>query len=188
MDTYVKAFQVTEPVKFDGVSTARGNYNIEGAGAASFAWSCIGQHSNTINPARFMTFMGSIAGGGQAASPYLVSRVTCGEEVTYQAETVLTDRIMSEELADILKSYLRNNVKTIYGDGKFPSIRVCGKSGTSEVGGEEKSNALFSGFALDERYPLAFICVMENAGYGSTNCIPVLSKVLTECMYVMDAE
>ncbi len=188
MEKYVEQLQVTEPVKFDGVTTARGNYNIEGAGAASFAWSCIGQHSNTINPARFMTFMGTIAGGGQAAEPYLMEQVTCGEETTYQAKTKLTDRIMSREVAETLKSYLRSNVKNVYGDWKFPGgIKVCGKSGTSQLGGGATSNAMFAGFVDEERYPLAFICVVENGGYGSTACIPVLSAVLSACMAVMDS-
>ena len=188
MESYVKQFQVTAPVKFDGVTTARGNYNITGAGAASFAWSCIGQHSNTINPARFMTFMGAIAGGGQAAAPYLVAEVTCGDQTTYEARTDKTERIMDRETAETLKSYLRSNVINIYGDNRFPAIGVCGKSGTSQLGGGEKSNAMFAGFATDERYPLAFICVVENGGYGSSTCIPILSAVLRECMAVLEAE
>ena len=188
MQQYVEAFQITQPVKFDGISTARGNYDIAGAGAASFAWSCIGQHSDTINPARFLAFMGAVASGGQGATPYLVSEVTYGDEVTYSAETKPADRIMRETVAETLKTYLRNNVKNIYGDSRFPAIDICGKSGTSQVGGGEVSNALFAGFALDERYPLAFVCVVENGGYGATTCIPILSNVLWECMAVMDAK
>lgn len=188
MEAYVQRFQITEPVQFDGVTTARGNYDIAGAGAASFAWSCIGQHTDTINPARFLTFMGAIAGGGEAVEPYLVSRVVCGDEVTYEAETIRSQRIMSEEVAELVKSYMRRNVKTIYGDGRFPAISICGKSGTSQLGGGEKSNAMFAGFAADERYPLAFVCVVENGGYGATTCIPILSDVLWECMAVLDAE
>lgn len=188
MEAAVKSLQITEPVSFDNVTTARGNYDISGAGAASFAWSCIGQHTNTVNPARFMTFMGAIAGGGQAAQPYLVSQVVCGDEVTYEAETRQTERIMTEEVASTLKSYLRNNVKNIYGDSRFPAIGICGKSGTSQLGGGQTSNALFAGFATDERYPLAFICVVENGGYGAATCIPVLTNVLWECMAVLDAE
>lgn len=188
MESVVDKLQITEPVTFDGVTTARGNYDITGAGAASFAWSCIGQHTDTINPARFMTFMGAIAGGGQAVKPYLVSEVVCGDNVTYQAKTEKEDRILSEEVAAILKDYLRNNVKNVYGDNRFPNIGICGKSGTSQVGGGQTSNALFAGFAKDERYPLAFVCVVENGGYGATTCIPILSNILWECMAVMDAE
>lgn len=188
MRKYVEQFQITQPVSFDGVTSARGNYNISGAGSASFAWSCIGQHTNTINPARYMTFMGAIAGGGQAAQPYLVSRVTCGEEVTHQAETQVMDRIMTRETAETVKAYMRGTVKNTYGESRFPNIGICGKSGTSQLGGGETSNAMFAGFATHENYPLAFVCVVENGGYGTTACIPVLSRVLTECMAVMDGK
>ena len=188
MQNYVDRFDITKSVEFDGIATARGNYDISGAGAASFAWSCIGQHTDTVNPARFMTFMGAVANGGQAVVPHLVSEVTCGADVTYRAKAETEARIMSEELADTLKGYLRNNVKTVYGDGRFPAISICGKSGTSQVGGGQTSNALFAGFADDAQYPLAFICVVENGGYGAATCIPILSNVLWECMAVMDAE
>ena len=93
-----------------------------------------------------------------------------------------------KKIPQILKDYLRSNVKNIYGDSRFPAISVCGKSGTSQVGGGQTSNALFAGFAKDERYPLAFVCVVENGGYGATTCIPILSNILWECMAVMDAE
>ena len=188
MESTVEKLRITKPVEFDGVTTARGNYDLADAGAASFAWSCIGQHTDTINPARFMTFMGAIAGGGQAVKPYLVSEVICGENVTYQAKTEKEERILSEDVAATLKDYLRNNVKNVYGDSRFPAIGICGKSGTSQVGGGKTSNALFAGFANSERYPLAFVCVVENGGYGAATCIPILSNVLWECMAVMDAE
>ena len=186
MQQYVEDFQVTLPLSFDGVTTARGNYDITGAGAASFAWSCIGQHTNTINPARYMAFMGAIAAGGQGVQPYVVSQVTCGSETTYAAETRKSERIMSREVAETVKAYMRSNVKNVYGDWRFPGINVCGKSGTSQLGGGETANAMFAGFVDEERYPLAFVCVVENGGYGAGTCIPILSAVLAESMAVMD--
>ena len=186
MAKYVKQFQVVDPLRFDGVTAVRGNYDLTGTGVASFAWSCIGQHTDLINPARFMTFMGSIAGGGTAATPYVVSNVTCGEEITYEAETVMMEQIMSREVAETLKAYMRSTVKNVYGDGKFNGLNVCAKTGTSQLGGEEVSNAMFAGFVEDEKYPLAFIAVVEHAGYGATAAMPVVSKVLSACTAAMD--
>jgi peptidoglycan glycosyltransferase len=188
MESYVEKLQVTEPLTFDGVTTAAGNYDLKGAGKVSFAWSCIGQHTDQINPARFMAFMGAIAGGGKGAEPYLVSRVQAGDTVTYRAKTQMSERILSEETAKTLKTYLRNNVQAIYGDWNFPGLNVCAKSGTSQLGGGKTSNAMFAGFVADEEYPLAFIVVVENGGYGSSACVPVLSKVLAECKAVLDGE
>ena len=187
MDT-VKEMQVTEPVSFDGITTARGNYDLSRTAPVSFAWSCIGQHTDLINPARYMTLMGAIAGGGEAAQPYIVSHVTSGEEVTYEARTRKTDRLLSRETAETLKAYMRSNVKNVYGDWNFGGLNVCGKSGTSQLGGDQVSNALFCGFVTDEAYPLAFVVVVENAGYGAANCVPVLSRVLSACKSILDLQ
>ncbi len=186
MEKYVKKFGITQSVSFDGVTSAVGNYDISNTGGASFAWSCIGQHSDLINPARFMTFMGTIANGDKGVEPFLVSSVARGEEMVYEAKANATDRIVSQTTAEKLQSYLRNNVQIIYGDGHFPGLTVCAKSGTSQLGGGQKSNAMFSGFLLDEKYPLAFIVVVENGGYGSATCVPVLAPVLQECRAVLD--
>lgn len=188
MTAYVQKFRITEPVQFDDISTVKGNYDISNTGAASFAWSCIGQHSDLINPCRYMTFMGMIAGGGKAAMPYLMEKVLCGGELTYQAKPTLSERIMDEELARRMQDYLRNNVETKYGSWQFPGLTVCGKSGTAQVSGGQSPHALFAGFVTDPQYPLAFIAVVENGGYGAAVCIPILSAVLKECKAVMDAE
>lgn len=188
LEKYVEQFEVVKPLKFDGVTTASGNYDLSDAAAVEVAWSAIGQYTDQINPCRYMSFMGAIAGGGKAALPHIVSHVTMGEEMTYEAEAVMSERIMSAEIAQTLQTYLRNNVVSIYGADKFPSLTVCGKSGTSELGGEQAPNSMFTGFVTDEEYPLAFIAVVENGGYGSSTCVPILSKVLTACKEVLDAQ
>ena len=45
-----------------------------------------------------------------------------------------------------------------------------------------------NGFVDSEEYPLAFMVVVENGGYGSHTCVPILSKVLGVCKAVMDQE
>ena len=185
---YVKQFEVTKSLSFDGIITAEGNYDISNTAQVSFAWSCIGQHSDLVNPARYMTFMGAIANGGSAAQPYLMAHVENGGETTYEAKTVETGQLMSEEVADQVKAYMRHNVQQVYGDWNFPGLEVCAKSGTSQLGGGQKSNAMFAGFVDSDEYPLAFIVVVENGGYGSHTCVPILSKVLGVCKAVLDGE
>lgn len=188
MMSYVKQFGILESVSFDGITTAAGNYDLTGADQVALAWSAIGQYTDMINPCQYMTLMGAIANGGTAAQPYLVQRVTAGEERTYQAKPTRMDTVMSAQVAETLGEFMRNNVENIYGAGNFPGLTVCAKSGTSELGGNQKPNAMFSGFVADEEYPLAFIVVVENGGYGSHTCVPILSKVLAECKSVLDGE
>ena len=188
LQKYADQFQITEPVKFDGITTAKGNFDMTDAARVEVAWGGIGQYTDLINPCRYMVFMGAIAGGGKAANPYLVSQVYSEGTMTYGAQTTYTERIMPEATADILQEYMRNNVASVYGDSNFPGMTVCAKSGTSQLGGDQVSNAMFAGFVADEEYPLAFIVVVENGGYGSATCVPILSKVLSVCRDVLDGE
>ncbi len=186
LEKYVEQFEVVKPLKFDGVTTAAGNYDLSRAAAVEVAWSAIGQYTDQINPCRYMAFMGAVAGGGKAALPHIVSHVTAEGEITYEAEAVMSDRIMPADVAETLQSYLRNNVVSVYGKDRFPNLNVCGKSGTSQLGGEQEPNAMFAGFVLDDKYPLAFIAVVENGGYGSSTCVPILNKVLAACKDEID--
>jgi cell division protein FtsI/penicillin-binding protein 2 len=82
---------------------------------------------------------------------------------------------------------MRNNVVMKYGADHFPGLAVCAKSGTAETGSAE-TDALFAGFVADEAYPLAFFVVVEDGGFGSHTCVPVISKVLAVCKDVMDGQ
>ena len=188
LSRYAQKYQITQPITFDGITTAEGNFNLDTAEEVEVAWAGIGQYTDEINPARFLTFMGTVASGGQGVEPYIVSNIRIGEDVSYRAETVETDRIMSADTARTLAEYLRNNVQTVYGDWNFPDLSVCAKSGTGEVGGDKRPNATFAGFVQDEQYPLAFIVVVEDGGYGSEVCVPILSEVLAACKSVLDQE
>jgi len=112
-----------------------------------------------------------------------------GKTVTYGAATVSNGRIMTEATAAMLREYMRNNVLESYGDENFPQgMTVCAKSGTGEVDGEKRSYAMFTGFVMDEKYPLAFIAAVEDAGYGKKVCMPMISQVLAVCKTVMDGK
>ena len=188
LESYMKKFGVARSVTFDGITTRKGKFDLTGAADVEVAWAAIGQYTDLINPASYLTFLGTIAGGGTAAEPYIVSRVTSGEKTVYEARTHLTDRTMSAETAAVLTELMENNVNVSYGSSNFPGLTVCAKSGTSQLGGDLTSNAMFAGFVADPEYPLAFICVVENGGYGASACVPVVSRGLDACKTVLDAE
>lgn len=186
LERYVKLMGVTEPVSFDGITTVAGNFDIADASAEQIAWSGIGQHKDQVNPCAFLTFMGAIAADGMGVQPQVVEKITVGDKVTYAAKPQTGERILSISTAQLLQEYLRNNVEVKYGAENFPDVTVCAKTGTGEVGGGKKPNAMFAGFLLEERYPLAFIVAVEEGGYGSKVCIPIIDRVLRACMEVMD--
>ena len=188
LQKYVDKLRITEPVTFDGITTAKGSFSLEDVSPQQLAWAGIGQYLDTINPCRFMTFMGIIAGGGEAAEPYIVSSAGSGRFGGYQASKTSTGRLLDKDIAEALAELMRSSVKNQYGDKNFPGLTVCAKSGTAEVGGDKKPNATFAGFCMDEDYPLAFFVVVEDAGSGAKTCVPIISEVLEACKKLMDSE
>jgi len=188
MQKYVDQMQVFESVSFDGITTSSGNFDISDAADVEKAWAGIGQYTDLINPCRFMTLMGAIAGKGEAAMPYIVGEVSSGRRVNYSAKPESTGKLLSRNTAKALAEMMRNAVEVTYGDWNFPDeMDVCAKSGTAQVDGK-KPNATFAGFVSNDAYPLAFICVVENAGGGSDVCVPIMSEVLDACQDVLDRE
>ena len=135
-----------------------------------------------------MGFVGAIANDGVLVEPHFVSQITVGSKTTYEAQAVVSGRIMTSQTAATLQELMRNNVVTKYGADNFPGLTVCAKSGTAEVGGEKKPNAMFAGFIADEEYPLAFIVAIEDAGSGRQTCVPILSEVLAACKEFLDGQ
>ena len=186
LNEYAQKYSIMEPVTFDGVTTAKGSFDVSGTEDVNVAWGAIGQYTDTINPLRYLQFMGQIAGGGKGAVPYLVAEITSGGNRTYSAQTEQTSRILSTQAALQLQELMRANVVNIYGDYHFAGLTACAKSGTAQAGGGKAATATFAGFTTDEEYPLAFIVIVEEGGYGSDTCVPILSKVLTACKEAMD--
>ena len=186
LQEYVELFGITDSVTFDGITTATGNFEAAGEADVNVAWSAIGQYNDQINPCAFLNFMGAIANSGRGVTPYLVEEISVGSNTTYQASVEKTERRMSADTAKTLTEYLRLNVTEKYGADNFPGLTVVAKTGTAEVGGDKKPNAMLTGFVTDEEYPLAFVVCVEDAGYGKTVCMPIASKVLAACKEVLD--
>lgn len=181
LERFAKELGVLDSLQFDGIRTATGNIDSADKADVLVAWSAIGQHKDLINPASFLALVSAVANDGLRTEPYLVQQIKTGLSTTYEVEHTSADRIMSSETARTLWELMRNNVENYYGDEHFAGFTVGAKSGTAEVGGDQKPNAMFTGFLMDENYPLAFIVTIENGGYGRLICVPVLEKVLQAC-------
>lgn len=181
LDRYAKQFGITEPIAFDGITTATGNFEALDTVDVNVAWSAIGQYNDQVNPCAFLTYMGAIANGGKGVMPYFVDKIQVESATTYASRPQNGQRIMSAATAEKLQGYMAFNVEQKYGSENFPGMTVCAKTGTAEVGGGKKPNAMLSGFVINEELPLAFVVCVEDAGYGKTICIPIISKVLEAC-------
>lgn len=185
---YAEKAGVTGSLKFDGIVTAAGSFDLQGAADSQIAWAGIGQYTDLINACQYMTFMGAVANGGSAANPYLMERVGEGLLSAYKAKPRMLEPVVDADAADALAEMMHRAVVDMYGASLFPDLYVCAKSGTAELGEGTTPNATFSGFIRDENYPLAFIVIVEHGGSGSATCAPIAGQVLKACVAAMDAE
>lgn len=182
MEAYAEKAGIRTRLDVDGVRTAAGNLDLSEASTPSLAWSGIGQYTDLINPCQYLVFLGSIANGGSAALPHLMQEIRAGDAVKYEASSETFDSGIEAATAAKVADMMHDNVVNSYGTGLFPDVRVCAKSGTAEIREGAAPNAMFAGFVQDDRYPLAFIVVVEEGGYGSQTAAPIAGQVLSACI------
>ena len=188
MTEYAEKFGITQPLQFDGITTAAGSFDLEGAADSQIAWAGIGQYTNLINPCQYLTVLGAIANDGGPVQPHLMKAVRSGVLTGYKANTQELPAVLKPETARVLSEMMHRTVTDVYGAWQFPDLYVCAKSGTAELGPEETPHATFAGFIRDEQYPLAFIVIVEHGGSGSAACAPIAGRVLQVCVDAMDRE
>lgn len=188
MEKYAGMAGIADKLAFDGITTKPGNFDLDGASEASLAWSGIGQYTDLVNPCQYMVFMGMIANGGKAAQPYLMQEIRSGGSRAYAAKTTMLESGIDRGTTETVAQMMRENVVNSYGTWLFPEVTVCAKSGTAETAEGREPNAMFAGFVQDERYPLAFIVVVEEGGYGSQTAAPIAGEVLAACIRDLDGE
>ena len=175
---YVRKLGLTQSVEVNSLSTAAGSFSLSELAEVNLAWSGIGQYHDLVNPCAFMVYMGAIANGGVPVEPQLIQRVSAGKIPTSFYIKHRGTRMLSESTAARLAELMHNNVVQNYGEGNYPNLDLCAKSGTAEVGEGQTAHAWFAGFIRNENYPLAFVVLIENGGSGSGQAGAVANAVL----------
>ncbi len=163
-------------VRVNGIKTETGRVDVSGAEGADLAWAGIGQYTNTANPLNFMAYIGAIANEGVSVNPKILKQE--GRFASLIPSRGESRRMLPADTAEKLGELMRNNTLSSYGEGHFPGLELCAKSGTAEVGGEKRPHAWFAGFLDREDLPLAFVVVVENGGAGREVAGPIAAEVL----------
>lgn len=168
------------------IRLAKSSFDVTGASDLDVGWAGIGQYTTRINPCQMLTIAGAVANGGSSVPPYLVGKITSQTGKTiYEAKPGTATQLISSDTASKMNDMLRSNVKNYYSDGKFPNLKMCGKTGTAEVSSEAggaKPHAWFVGYSQREDLPLAIVVVVENGGGGSSVAIPVANKTMQKAL------
>lgn len=162
MNSIVEQLRLTDSYDINGIKSMPGTFNFDTYNI-NLGWAGVGQFEDKVNPLSMMVYMGSIAGGGSAASPIL--------KMGSSAEAV---DLLDSDTALKMDALMRNNVTTNYGDGNYPGLELRAKSGTAEGGPGRSPDAWFCGYSGE----FAFVVCVEKGGYGSAVAGPVANKVL----------
>ena len=151
---YAQALGITGTLELDGIVTAAGSYDSTLTEPVEVAWSGIGQSTDLVCPFAMLRLCAAIANDGVCVTPTLLLGGS-GEST----------RRLAADTARTLSDDMNYNVVWHYGQGSFPGLSLCAKTGTAELG-DGTSHAWFTGFLLDEDHPYAFTVVIEHGGGG----------------------
>lgn len=176
---YAKKAGLTSSYSINGIPTAKGSFSFgSDVSQTDLAWAGVGQYHDSVNPCALMVYMGAIANGGKAAVPALIQKVERPGLPALPQFTRKTGQLIQPDTAQKVADMMANNVTASYGTKRFPNMDLCAKSGTAEVGPDQKPHAWFTGFLRDEDTPYAFVVLVENGGSGASAAGDVASKVL----------
>lgn len=178
LQQYAEKAGFNSDLKIDGINIAKGSANISDAKGGELAWAGIGQYTITANPLKMMTYAGAIANGGTGVQPTLLAN----DKSLLSGSQLFARHVLSEETASALGKMMRNAVINSYGEENYAGLNLCAKSGTAEVGEGKKPHSWFVGYLDRDDYPLAFVVVVENGGWGSREAGQVAQKVLKKAV------
>jgi len=143
----------------------------------------IGQGDLLITPIQIADYLASIANKGSIMKPFIVSKITDeSNAIKYEAKSVVLSNLnMSLEHFDVVLEGMRG-VITI-GSAKMlnnltDKFQVAGKTGTPQIMGGKKTNALFAAFAPYKDPEVLILVLLEEPPQGSVAAIPVVDQVM----------
>ena len=141
----------------------------------------IGQGDLLLTPLQILYYINSIANHGKIMQPYVVSKILDENDkiVFEQKPKVIKDVNVDQEKLDIVLDGMRK-VVTI-GSGQLMKtipFEVAGKTGSAQIQGNTKTNAIFSGVAPYKDPEVSILVLIEEPPEGSVVTIPLVDEIL----------
>ena len=157
------------------VPLVKSRFNPSAESKTELGWAGIGQSTTYVNPIHFLGIMNAIANSGTGYAPDRIKQTGTLTEIIGRMPEVMVR--MNPDTAAQLKRLLRSNVTDKYGEGKFPGLVMCGKTGTAELD-DAPSHSVFAGFCAQDDLPFSVVVIAENAGWGSGVAANAANRVL----------
>lgn len=169
---------------FRDVVVENSSYPTENRNPGEIAWTGAGQSALTASPMHLCMIAAAIANDGVMMEPRLLLSATASNGARRAA---ISPRVYRKPLtaaqAAVLKEYMRAVITGGTGTAaNIPGVKVCGKTGSAEIDGQEYTNAWFVGFLDEAASPYALSIVVENGGGGGSVAAPIAKKIFTWMM------
>lgn len=184
-----RAFGIGDALKADRLNLYKSRITIPKRDS-TLSWVSIGQpvadSDLYMSPLQMAMMVGSIGNGGVMMQPHIIDHMTGPLDTTYEELKPSTASVsctpeVAEQLAFLLEAAVAS------GSGSEAGIEgytVCGKTGTAEVEGQERENAIFVGYVADPDHPYAVAVICENAGLGSAHAAPIAGRLMKRAIEI----
>ena len=151
----------------------------------ALAASSIGQAKDLATPLQMALVASTVANGGIAQKPYLVSEITdYNGKVLQQLRPSEWNRVIDSETADTMTGIMVKVVDEGTGTAaRIDGVDVAGKTGTAETGEPGvRAHAWFICFAPAGDPDVAVAVLVEHGGEGGTTAAPIARQVLERAL------
>ncbi len=141
----------------------------------------IGQGDLLLTPLQIAYYIGSIANNGKIMRPYVVSKIIdANNQVVFEQKSKVIKNVnIPTEYMDIVRDGMRKVITL--GSGQLMKtipFEVAGKTGSAQIQGNTKTNAIFAGFAPYKDPEILILVLLEEPPEGSVVTIPLVDEVL----------
>ena len=143
------------------------------------AWTGPGQSRLQASPMHMCMIAAGIANDGLMMEPRLLLKArNLSGGLRYSFEPRPYRTALKQQEADTITEAMREVV--LRGTGtraNVSGLKVCGKTGSAQIDGQQETNAWFIGFIDDRHFPYALCVVVEDAGGGGAVAAPIAGSL-----------
>lgn len=174
-----QGFGLDDHLLFSDLVVENSKYPVNNRTPREVAWTGPGQSALFITPLHMCLVAASIANDGVMMEPKLLLQAVDGNRHgKAQMAPIAYKTVMTKQDADVLADAMWQVVQRGTGTRAAVSgIRVCGKTGSAQIDGQENTNAWFIGFIDEPTLPYALCVVVNDAGEGSRHAAPLARSI-----------
>lgn len=140
----------------------------------------IGQGYVQVTPLQITEWTAAFA-TNKIYRPYFIKKITApdGKIVFQNAPKILKENIISGENLKIIQKGMRMTITS--GTAKTLNdlpVAIAGKSGTPEILGKRKLNAIFTGYAPFDNPEIVLTVLIEEVPIGSVSTLPLFKQIM----------